>query len=921
MRPIKLTMSAFGPYAAKTVIDFDKLGTSGLYLITGDTGAGKTTIFDAITFALFGEASGENRDPSMMRSKYASAETPTEVELTFAYRDKQYTIKRNPEYLRPKTRGTGMTKQDANAELMYPDGRVLTKRADVDTAVRGILGINRDQFSQIAMIAQGDFLRLLLAKTEDRQKIFREIFQTKYYSSFQDRIKNELRDVRADYDAVKASISQYLNGITADEDDVLFIDLCMLKENKLPFSDAFKIVQTLIRQDELAMEGLGSEVTALEEQLGKVNASIGKAEARAKAEASLKDAKKELEFEKTELAKCDAALSRAKETEPKIESLKALISSLEALLPEYDALEQKKTDLRKKREEKESTLRRKENTEKDLSDITVQLTALKEERSSLENAGQQKERLTSEKKDTEGKLSDLHALRTQIENYTSADHAFRSAQQAYVQAQGKAEDAQAAYDRLNRAFLDEQAGILAAALQENVPCPVCGSLHHPAPAPLSEDAPSETAVEKARKAADQSRKAAEDKSQLAGELRGKTETVKAEALRRISELLGEVELDQALGVIQEKEKAFRQKLNELIAAIDAEEKNVQRKEKLDQLIPEAEKNYSAIEKAIQDAKVELAGITAQITELELTIAELGQKLQYPSKAEAVRERDGFADVQKRLEKEIKTAESAYQGCRERLSRVEGRIHSLQEQLQKEEQIDRGELLERQADLTAQKKALNDKHTALHSRLSANRSALEHVTEKASELETLEKKLTWVKALSDTVNGNLSGKEKVMLETYVQMTYFDRIIARANTRFMIMSGGQYELKRRMEAENKKSMSGLELDVIDHYNGTERSVKSLSGGESFKASLSLALGLSDEIQSMAGGIKLDTMFVDEGFGSLDDESLQQAMQALSSLTESNRLVGIISHVADLKDRIDKQIIVRKEKSGGSRADIVV
>jgi exonuclease SbcC len=199
--------------------------------------------------------------------------------------------------------------------------------------------------------------------------------------------------------------------------------------------------------------------------------------------------------------------------------------------------------------------------------------------------------------------------------------------------------------------------------------------------------------------------------------------------------------------------------------------------------------------------------------------------------------------------------------------------------------------------------------------------LEHVTEKASELETLEKKLTWVKALSDTVNGNLSGKEKVMLETYVQMTYFDRIIARANTRFMIMSGGQYELKRRMEAENKKSMSGLELDVIDHYNGTERSVKSLSGGESFKASLSLALGLSDEIQSVAGGIKLDTMFVDEGFGSLDDESLQQAMQALSSLTESNRLVGIISHVADLKDRIDKQIIVRKEKSGGSKAEIMI
>ncbi len=921
MRPIKLTMSAFGPYAAKTVIDFDKLGTSGLYLITGDTGAGKTTIFDAITFALFGEASGETRDPSMMRSKYASAETPTEVELTFAYRDKQYTIRRNPEYLRPKTRGTGMTKQDANAELQYPDGRVLTKRADVDTAVRGILGINRDQFSQIAMIAQGDFLRLLLAKTEDRQKMFREIFQTKYDSSFQDRIKNELRDVRADYDAVKASISQYLNGITADEDDVMFIDLCRLKENKLPFSDAFRIVQTIIGQDEQALEGLSGEVTALEEQLGQANASIGKAEARAKAEASLKDAEADREFVKTELAKSEAALSGAKEMEPKIERLKTQISSLNALLPEYDALEQKKTDLQKKRKEEESALRRKTKAHRDLSEITEKLTALKTERASLENAGQQKERLAAEKKDMGDKLSALHNLQAHVESYRSAEQTFSAAQQAYVQAQNKAENAQAAYDRLNRAFLDEQAGVLAAALQENVPCPVCGSLHHPAPAPLSENAPSEDDVEKARETADLSKKTAADRSRLAAELRGTAETVKAEASRKIAELLGDVELDQAPAVIAEREKDLCRKLNELVAAIDVEEKNVQRKEKLDQRIPEVEGAHSTLTKTIQAAEIELAGITAQITELELTVAELGEKLQYPSKAEAVRERDRLADVQKRLEKEIKIAESAYQGCRERLSGMEGRIHSLQEQLQKSEQIDRGALLERQADLTAQKKALNDKQTALHSRLSANRSALEHVTEKASELETLEKKLTWVKALSDTVNGNLSGKEKVMLETYVQMTYFDRIIARANTRFMIMSGGQYELKRRMEAENKKSMSGLELDVIDHYNGTERSVKSLSGGESFKASLSLALGLSDEIQSVAGGIKLDTMFVDEGFGSLDDESLQQAMQALSSLTESNRLVGIISHVADLKDRIDKQIIVRKEKSGGSKAEIMI
>ncbi len=210
---------------------------------------------------------------------------------------------------------------------------------------------------------------------------------------------------------------------------------------------------------------------------------------------------------------------------------------------------------------------------------------------------------------------------------------------------------------------------------------------------------------------------------------------------------------------------------------------------------------------------------------------------------------------------------------------------------------------------------------MHSYIASNKSALQKIKLKSGDLDDYEKRYQWVLPLSNTANGKVAGKEKIMLETYIQMTYFDRIISRANTRFMVMSGGQYELKRRKEAEDKKAQSGLDLDIIDHYNGTERSVKTLSGGESFKASLSLALGLSDEIQSIAGGIKLDTMFVDEGFGNLDDDSINQAMNALSGLAEGNRLVGIISHVSELKNRIDKQIVVAKEKSGGSKANIIM
>ena len=249
MRPIKLTVSAFGPYAGKTVLDLDKLGENGLYLITGDTGAGKTTIFDAITYALYGEASGDNREPSMFRSKYAEATTPTEVELVFSYAGKTYTVKRNPEYERPKSRGEGFTTQKAEVQLKYPDGRVVTKQRDVDNAIRDIMGINRSQFLQIAMIAQGDFLKLLLAPTEERKKIFRQIFKTQLYQDLQDRLKKESGQLNDKCDAARNSIKQYIDGITCDENDVLSIEVEKAKNGLLPAKDVMDLIDRLLTQD------------------------------------------------------------------------------------------------------------------------------------------------------------------------------------------------------------------------------------------------------------------------------------------------------------------------------------------------------------------------------------------------------------------------------------------------------------------------------------------------------------------------------------------------------------------------------------------------------------------------------------------------------------------------------------------------
>ena len=921
MRPIRLTMSAFGPYAGRTVIDFDRLGQRGLYLITGDTGAGKTTIFDAITFALFGEASGENRDPSMMRSKYASPETPTEVELIFAYGDKRYTVRRNPEYERPKSRGVGTTTQAQSAEFVYPDGRVVTKRSEVDGAVRAILGVDRNQFSQIAMIAQGDFLKLLLADTKDRQAIFREIFRTRYFMELQEQMKSAYGSLRGEYERINASLFQYLDGVTADETSAFVLDLAAVKDRKRPFSDAFGMVEGLIAQDEQALEQAAGAEEALEVQLAEVNASLGRADARARTEAALKTAREECEAAEAALQEQDEARRKARTWEPEIEGLKTQIHALEAQLPDYDAREEKRGLLNAKQREQAATVQRKEKAAADLDIVTARLAALKAERAGLEDAGRQRERLLAQKRDGEGRLSELNKLKALLTERAQTEKACGQAQQAYGQAQTAAERAQAVYEQRNRAFLDEQAGVLAATLRADMPCPVCGSRHHPDPARLSAAAPSEEDVKRAAEDAEQAKKIAADRSKAAGALLGRLETLDREARQLTAALLETEDLASAGPVLAGKERALGQRLRELSAAIAAEESNLQRKADLDRQIPQAEEAQAGLVRIIQGAEVALATLAAQIEETAQAVAELGGRLLYGSKAEALQARDRIAGEQKQREAALAAAEARYQSCAQRLSGARGKVQSLQDQLSHMEPVDEASLQERMTDLLTRKRALTDRQKALHARLSANRGALTHMRSKAAELKDLEERLIYTRALSNTVNGNLTGKEKIMLETYVQMTYFDRIIARANTRLMIMSGGQYELKRRREAENKSAKSGLELDVIDHYNGTERSVKTLSGGESFKASLSLALGLSDEIQSMAGGIRLDTMFVDEGFGSLDEESLRQAIKALSSLTESNRLVGIISHVAELKDRIDRQIVVKKDKSGGSRVEIVV
>ena len=920
MRPLKLTISAFGPYAGRMELDMEKLGGQGLYLITGDTGAGKTTIFDAITYALYGEASGDSRKPSMFRSKYARPETPTAVELVFAYGGKRYTVKRNPRYLRPKLRGEGLTEEAAGAELIYPDGRVVTKADEVDRDIPEIVGVSREQFMQIAMIAQGDFQKLLLASTDDRKVIFRQIFRTQLFQNLEERLKRDAGALSDRCAAVRSSLAQYMRGIEADELDVLSPEAARARAGELPAADVTALLEKLIEQDAAAEAAAEKRKEELDRALGEINGVLGKLEEREKAKAAAEKSRRELELEKARSGELKAKLEAEKNAAPEAERAADEKSKLEAELPRYDALEALRLELGRAGND----LQRREAAHAERTgawDAAAKaLAAQKEELAALAEAGVERQKLASQMEREETRRKRLEALRSDLAERAAGRSSLEKLQREYVGAAEASRAAGAEYEAKSKAFLDEQAGIIAETLEEGKPCPVCGSTEHPRLARKSAHAPTEAQLKRAKTEAEAARSIAQQKSEACAAARVKLDAREESIREKMAELALTCAPEDAEAALRDELAAVKKSLEQLAAAIRAEDGRIARKASLEQAIPRKETELAGEKKALETLAGQIAALKAEIRSKKEQQEREAGSLRFDGKGRA-EARIGELDARiTGLRARLKSAEDAFNASDRRVGELRAAIGSLEEQLSEKLELDREAEEKRKAELTAEIKEAEEKAKLVSARHAANLAVLRSIGEKAAELAGLEKRCAWVRALSVTANGGLTGKEKVMLETYVQMTFFDRIIARANTRLLVMSGGQYELKRRRVAENKASQSGLDLDVIDHYNGTERSVKTLSGGESFKASLSLALGLSDEIQSSAGGVRLDTMFVDEGFGSLDEESLDQAMRALSGLAEGSRLVGIISHVAELKTRIDKQIVVTKEQAGGSRAVIV-
>lgn len=910
MRPIKLTISAFGPYAGRTVLELDRLGQGGLYLITGDTGAGKTTIFDAITFALYGEASGAIRQPNMLRSKYASPDTPTEVELIFSHAGKLYTINRKPDYQRPALRGDGMVQQRAEATLILPGGAIITKPKEVNAAICELLGVNREQFSQVAMIAQGEFMRLLTEDTPDRIKIFRQIFKTSAYETLQDRLRSDTAELARECESLRRSARQYIDSAAIEEGS----------PKDLPQDEAIKAVEATIERDRGFVANTEITLAELDRTLEEANRDVGRAEELRRLTAALDESREELSRQLPLLSQLEAELAAEQAKNGEYEKLGERVAAITAELGRYAELEGLRAEIATRRAALESLGKEYEACTVQAKNAELELEKLKTEYASLQSADAEREASGAALARARDRLTALTGLQKAAAEFSSLQVKLEQARAKYAEAAAKADRLRAEYARKYRLFLDAQAGVLAATLEEGMPCPVCGSTEHPCPAQPAEDAPSEAELDAVKLAAEAAGEEERTASSAAATVSGQAEVKKTELKSLCLTLLGGVPDDPMQSAKTATAECEREIAKQSAVQSEAERK-IKRRGELAELVAGREQQCRALSAKIGELERSIAAADGELGTLVKSVSELAAKLEFKSKADAEKEIANLSSQRTAMREALEKAAKRYDECRANVTALTAQVKSLEDQLAGSPKIDFDALLEKRAKIAANIEAVRGAAAQAQARLASNTAALESVKDTLSKLAKADEKLMWLKTLADTACGTLQGREKIMLETYVQTAYFERVLARANRRLLRMTGGQYELIRRKSSDNLRSQSGLEIDVADHYNGTTRSVRTLSGGESFLASLSLALGLSDEVQSAAGGIRLDTMFVDEGFGSLDDETLKLAIDTLSSLADGNRLVGIISHVAELKERIDRQIVVRKDRIGGSRAEIVV
>ena len=1040
MKPLKLVMSAFGPFRGKEEIQFEKLGQDGLFLVTGDTGAGKTTIFDAVSFALYGNASGENRTADCFRSDYAEQGEKTFVELIFLHKGKEYHIIRNPMYRRKKLRGEGITEEKANATLILYDGSVVSGYQPVTEAVITLLGIDWKQFKQIVMIAQGEFLQMLTANSSERGIIFRKVFGTQIYDELQRRLKGKANAFRNQCEEMDKSILQFLNGIQCEKGNVHYEAIMQWKESKEihQIDAALTVLEELIAMDrkqyvqvdraiemiskkmeektrtiangERINELIQNKETAIaqfqtlmarEEEMRKKGALI---QLSKRALYTVKPAEDRYLYQKRqaeELKKViekqtkevDALQKKWEEitnthaekvkTKPQIKELEQKIGRQETELQQYDVL--------KKLEEEEREIHnRKQMLQGQLEDLMQQKKDLSEEGQAKKQEFCQYKELDFAFLECWKKLQDQTALIEKYkqwgENYNlfiAEEKILEDHQNAYQEAEQRYQHQNQLYMEKEVLFLREQAGVLASNLSEGDPCPVCGSKEHPKKAKMMEEAPSEKELEQERLKRDQ-------EHQIWVEAGNRSKSQKAnvqflqEHLIRMGKDLFEIKDTEDINIIKKVyHSLFKTEKNQL-SKLQKEEESLQSKRKkrdrYETRLNEIEELTLKVDERIESIKKDCNEAENSFSELSGQLKTTRESVAFATKEEAENALCNMRRVYESLQEELKLAEDNVHSHELKLGNLSTllsdnhkklkakkaelldaktlfmealvqssfsskenyhstlmsqedleklidivddyqseyvllskRIEDLEQSTKDVKEVDVVQLKEEYKQLEENRIQENDQRQRIYSRLETNEIIDREIKEKLVEQDKIRQEFLMINDLAKTANGELSGKAKIAFEQYVQAFYFDRVIMEANKRLYVMSNQQYILRRKEDASNLRSLTGLELEVMDFYTGKARAIKSLSGGESFKASLALALGMSDMIQSFAGGIEVDAMFIDEGFGSLDSASLDQAIDTLYALTKGSRLVGIISHVSELRERIDKKISIEKSMEG--------
>lgn len=868
MKPEILIISGWGPYRDKVEVDFTRLEERGLFLITGATGAGKTTLFDAITYALYGYMSGEMREKNSVRSDFAGADTATFVELLMRHGGKEYRIVRNPEYLRPKRRQSGsgeFTKEKENAVLYMPDGSAIQGSSEVNRKLQEILVLDYRQYKQISMIAQGEFAKLLVASPAEKTKIFREIFATAVYDRFAGILRgrsNELYKQVMEYrHRMEEDIHMLSSSETEDNEELsALLSGESYRYDKIIdcLGEAFSRHAEALSQAKKAYIAVEKEITALMEEISlgeQINDMLIKLEKEQETIRILKESQREIDRKAQELKKARAAAGLNGEYIGS-ENEKKLLTSL----------------LQKQQEEK-----------KELENLTGK-------REKLSPLYDKKDKITTAYEDRNAYEEKKMLLREVVEQKEKKQAELYNLQKEYMEKEAAAEEQKEAYEAADKIYKRAAVGIAARLLKEGEPCPVCGSLDHPRIAEITENIPDE---EKLKTLRDNYQRANQS---LMG-IHGKASSCKGEVQGRL-----------------EQEENVKRQIKEISAALDGTEKDVL--EVVDKMpYSEYEKTvvlYQRLQVQMEERAVALGKMEHEIILQRKRVKEAEDSFEEKHKAA------GFPDLQSfkqsvRSSVQIELLENEINDYHRRLEASERLISHLKEETRGKKSGDMGILKEALKEKREERQSAISLQNKWNYRLQEVKKIKKSLQEKQERLQRLNREYGMVKDLDNMASGN--NPKRLVFEQYVLAGYFEEILRAANIRLSRMTGGRFELSRAEEVSDGRTKDNLEMQVFDYYTGKSRSVKTLSGGEAFKASLSLALGMSDVVQSYSGGIRVETLFIDEGFGSLDAQSLEQACQTLMSLVEKDRLIGIISHVPELAEKIEKQIVVTKTNVGSS------